>query len=117
MTSIPRPLSIKIASLPLKAEGPFVHQSGPLANEELKDVLQGLAIPFDLVLVQWRVTEWSDDGQHGLMLPYADPRAYSDRLNDLFTPMYPRRCALCGFEIESVRDLDWHGYGNCVEIT
>ena len=36
--------------------------------------------------MQWRVTEWSDGGTHGLMLPYADPRAYSDRLNDLFTP-------------------------------
>jgi hypothetical protein len=37
-------------------------------------------------LVQWRVTEWSEDGTHGLMMPYADPRAYSDRLNSLFTP-------------------------------
>jgi hypothetical protein len=36
--------------------------------------------------VQWRVTEWSDDGSRGLMMPYADPRAYSDRLNALFTP-------------------------------
>lgn len=56
------------------------------ANEELKEALGALAIPFDLALVQWRVTEWSDDGTRGLMLPYADPRAYSDRLNDLFTP-------------------------------
>ena len=36
--------------------------------------------------MQWRVTEWSEDGKRGLMMPYADPRAYSDRLNDLFTP-------------------------------
>ena len=43
-------------------------------------------IPFDLPVVQWRVTESSDDGTRGLMLPYADPRAYSDRLNDVFTP-------------------------------
>ena len=56
------------------------------ANEELKEALAALAIPFDLALVQWRVTEWSDDGTRGLMLPYADPRAYSDRLNDVFTP-------------------------------
>ena len=57
------------------ARGPFVHQGGPLSSEELKEVLQALAIPFDLVQVQWRVTEYSDDGTRGLMLPYADPRA------------------------------------------
>jgi len=73
-------------SRPLPLEGPLVRQSGPLTSEELKEVLQALAIPFDLPLVQWRATEWSDDGGRGLMLPYADPRAYSDRLNDLFTP-------------------------------
>jgi hypothetical protein len=48
--------------------------------------LRALAVPFDAVVVQWRITERSDDGTRGLMLPYADPRAYSDRLNDLFTP-------------------------------
>ena len=56
------------------------------ANQEFREALRALTIPFDLAVVQWRVTEWSDDGTHGLMLPYADPRAYSDRLNDLFTP-------------------------------
>jgi len=49
-------------------------------------MLRALAIPFDFPVVQWRVTEWSEDGKRGLMMPYADPRAYSDRLNDLFTP-------------------------------
>jgi hypothetical protein len=56
------------------------------AREELDRVLQALGIPFDATVMQWRVTERSDDGTRGLMLPYADPRAYSDRLNDLFTP-------------------------------
>jgi hypothetical protein len=72
-------------SQPLPLDG-FVHQSGPLPSAELKEVLRALAIPFDLAVIQWRVTEYSDDGTRGLMLPYADPRAYSDRLNDLFTP-------------------------------
>jgi hypothetical protein len=58
----------------------------PLTKEELDGVLRALGIPFDVNLVQWRVTEWSDDGTRGLMMPYADPRAYSDRLNSLFTP-------------------------------
>jgi hypothetical protein len=30
---------------------------------------------------------------------------------------YPKKCDLCGCMIESNEDLDWHGYGNCVEIT
>jgi Rad52/22 family double-strand break repair protein len=58
----------------------------PRTTEELNEVLRALAVPFDAAVVQWRVTESSDDGTCGLMLPYADPRAYSDRLNDLFTP-------------------------------
>lgn len=55
-------------------------------NPELNELVRALSIPFELAVVQWRVTEWSDDGARGLMLPYADPRAYSDRLNDVFTP-------------------------------
>ena len=58
----------------------------PCTREELSEALRALAVPFETILVQWRVTEWSDDSTRGLMLPYADPRAYSDRLNDLFTP-------------------------------
>lgn len=30
---------------------------------------------------------------------------------------FPRQCDLCKGQIESVEDYDWHGYGNCVEIT
>jgi hypothetical protein len=86
MTSGPVLPCSETASPPLPTAEPRVHQSCPLANKELNEVLQGLAIPFDLALVQWRVTDWSDDEGRGLMLPYADPRAYSDRLNDLFTP-------------------------------
>jgi hypothetical protein len=68
------------------AEGPRVNQNCTLINQELHEVLRALAVPFDATVVQWRVTERSDDGTRGLMLPYADPRAYSDRLNDLLTP-------------------------------
>jgi hypothetical protein len=62
---------------------PSDSRSRAQTNEELNEVLRALAIPFDLAVVQRRVTEWSDDGTRG---PYADARAYSDRLNDLFTP-------------------------------
>ena len=30
---------------------------------------------------------------------------------------YPKQCELCQKTIESLEDLDWHGLGNCVEIT
>jgi len=62
------------------------HPTQPLTKEELDGVLRALEVPFAVDLVQWRVTEWSEDGTRGLMMPYADPRAYSDRLNTLFTP-------------------------------
>ena len=52
-------------SRPMPLEGRFVHPNGPLSGEELKEVLQALTIPFDLPLVQWRVTESSDDGTRG----------------------------------------------------
>lgn len=55
-------------------------------KEEFDQVLRAMEVPFDVNLVQWRVTEWSEDGTRGLMMPYADPRAYTDRLNTLFTP-------------------------------
>jgi hypothetical protein len=57
-----------------------------LAKEEFDEILRALEVPFDANLVQWRLTEWSEDGSRGLMMPYADPRAYTDRLNNLFTP-------------------------------
>ena len=55
-------------------------------KEKFNEVLHALALPFELAVVQWRVTEWSDDGKRALMLPSADPRAYSDRLDDVFAP-------------------------------
>jgi hypothetical protein len=47
-----------------------------------------LEVPFDASLIEWRVTAKSGDKGtlRGLLLPYADQRAYTDRLNSLFTP-------------------------------
>jgi hypothetical protein len=47
-----------------------------------------LEVPFDASLIEWRVTAKSGDRGtlRGLLLPYADQRAYTDRLNSLFTP-------------------------------
>ena len=30
---------------------------------------------------------------------------------------FPYKCHLCGLIIYNSVDLDWHGYGECVEIT
>ena len=86
-------MSSPVPEVPLDPTSrPFPHetqgsdQAQPNRKDHLDELLRALAIPFDLAVVQWRITEWSEDGKRGLMMPYADPRAYSDRLNDLFTP-------------------------------
>ena len=53
---------------------------------DLARILAELEVPFPPQLVQWRVTNTSHDKRRGLVIPYADPRAYTDRLNALFTP-------------------------------
>lgn len=49
-------------------------------------LLAELEIPFPPDQVRWRVTNTSNDKRRGQIVPYADPRAYTDRLNALFTP-------------------------------
>src|ERR1035438_5499172 len=45
-----------------------------------------LEVPFDPIQIKWRVMRTSNDGHSGVILPFADPRGYTDRLNQLFTP-------------------------------
>ena len=45
-----------------------------------------LAEPFDPEEIKWRVTHATQDGRRGAIIAFADPRAYTDRLNQLFTP-------------------------------
>jgi hypothetical protein len=53
---------------------------------EREKLFAQLEAPFDPALVKWRVMRTFDNGRSGVILPFADPRAYTDRLNDLFTP-------------------------------
>ena len=53
---------------------------------DLKSLLKDLEVPFFPNQVQWRVTNTARDRKRGQVVPYADPRAYADRLNALFTP-------------------------------
>ncbi len=71
---------------PGPGELPCVPGTSQLSREELDKALRALEVPFDPNIVEWRITETSRDGTRAQMMPYADPRAYSDRLNALFTP-------------------------------
>ena len=54
-----------------------------LSNEEL---LAELEVPFPVDQVLWRVTNTANNRTRGQVVPYADPRAYTDRLNALLRP-------------------------------
>jgi hypothetical protein len=49
------------------------------------DALARLEEPFASKDVKWVVAATSRDGRKGRVTPYADPRAYTDRLNQIFT--------------------------------
>jgi hypothetical protein len=57
-----------------------------VARPDVKELLAELEVPFSPDQVQWRVTNTTNDKKRGQVIPYADPRAYTDRLNALFTP-------------------------------
>jgi len=63
-----------------------------MPNEEIKSpseidaLLAQLAEPFDPSEIKWRVTHTTQDGSRGAVIAFADPRAYTDRLNQIFTP-------------------------------
>lgn len=57
-------------------------------NARQAEVLTELAVPFNAELINWKVTATSkgrNNRKQGLMVPYADPRAYTDRLNAVVT--------------------------------
>ncbi|MHB8640714.1 MAG: Rad52/Rad22 family DNA repair protein [Candidatus Acidiferrales bacterium] len=58
-------------------------------KENVEHLLRALAEPFNPGVVKWVVTATTSGAggkKRGLVAPYADPRAYIDRLNVLFTP-------------------------------
>lgn len=59
-----------------------------LSAEKVKEVVAALEVPFHPSLIEWRVTNTTKNQQpmRGQVIPYADQRAYTDRLNALFTP-------------------------------
>jgi hypothetical protein len=62
------------------------------APDRLQELIAALETPFDPAHIKWRVTNTATTGNRngpvlrGQVLAYADPRAYTDRLNAVFGP-------------------------------
>src|ERR1700688_1054860 len=56
--------------------------------ERVKELVAALEVPFDSSQIEWRVMNTTKGQQptRGRVVPYADQRAYTDRLNTLVTP-------------------------------
>lgn len=62
--------------------------SPQFSSEQIKELIAALEVPFDPRVIGWRIINTSKGGgsPRGQVIPYADQRAYTDRLNQLFTP-------------------------------
>jgi hypothetical protein len=82
------------ANIPTTAVQQFAPPAGdtniPTAltpTAKIKELIANLEVPFHPPVIEWRVTNTSKGGPpRGQVMPYADQRAYTDRLNALFTP-------------------------------
>lgn len=54
--------------------------------EKVRELVAELEVPFNPSQIEWRVTSMNQERTRGLIMPYADPRAYTDRLNEILTP-------------------------------
>ena len=54
-------------------------------DEEVRRLVAALEEPFDPQEIKWRVTNTNKDKTRGQVIAYADQRAYTDRLNAIFT--------------------------------
>jgi len=56
--------------------------------ERVKELVAALEVPFEPSQIEWRVmnTTKGQQPERGQVVPYADQRAYTDRLNASFTP-------------------------------
>ncbi len=76
------------SNLSQRAAGVFAPVAPQFSPEKVKELVAALEVPFDACQIEWRVTNTTKNGQppRGQVVPYADQRAYTDRLNALFTP-------------------------------
>lgn len=80
------------AAVPVNGQAMHACVAPVIAPERVADLLAALEAPFDLADIKWRVTNTATTGSRngpvlrGQVLAYADPRAYTDRLNELLGP-------------------------------
>jgi hypothetical protein len=67
---------------------PIVGAASQFTAEQIRQLVAALEVPFDPSQIDWRVTNTTKNGSRprGQVVPYADQRAYTDRLNLLVTP-------------------------------
>ena len=70
---------------PLEASAERLAPLEKYNNEQVRQLVIALEEPFDPREIKWRVTNTTADRRRGQVIAYADPRAYTDRLNALFT--------------------------------
>lgn len=81
------PLKKGPASVRANRVHPLLSELLPSHNmEAVQRLIAELEVPFDPPLIEWLVMTTVEEGTRGKIAPYADQRAYTDRLNDIFTP-------------------------------
>ena len=87
MTALKKnPASVRPDELTKSASAPSSILGSRFNIDKVKAFVAELAVPFSPSLIEWRVVKVSEDRSRGQVIPYADQRAYTDRLNELFTP-------------------------------
>jgi len=76
------------AAEPVLPPGMIATGGSRFSAGQIKELVAALEVPFDPSQIEWRVTNTTKGQQppRGQVVPYADQRAYTDRLNALFTP-------------------------------
>src|SRR5579862_7832683 len=72
------------AAMPVSVQ-PSATPAEKYTDEQVRQFVIALEDPFDPREIKWRVTNTTSDRRRGQVIAYADPRAYTDRLNALFT--------------------------------
>src|SRR5579871_1513233 len=80
--------TLKKGPASVRANGVYTSSSSPAVfdQEKNRQLIAELEVPFRTSLIEWRVINISSEGTRGQIAPYADQRAYTDRLNEIFTP-------------------------------
>jgi hypothetical protein len=75
------------AGEPISLPGMLASGASRFSAEQIKELVAALEVPFDPSQIEWRVMNTTKSQPlRGQVVPYADQRAYTDRLNALFTP-------------------------------